>query len=222
MMCGLTSWNYGNSIVEEYDDEFITHLKNTYNVIPIFGHWDTEEQMRNDALVRATDDGFDIMFIQDADEFIYSGSYVELKGHDGYDVGFVPWVTHWKKWGNVLINSSGNVDVGYPQFLVNLNSGVRFRDKRNLQSGFLEKRIDLKYKIQHGSYVLTDRQVKEKISNWGHSNDFDTERWYNDVWMNETSENLHPVNPSAWKTYRYMGDDSLPLELLNWDYSRME
>jgi hypothetical protein len=63
--------------------------------------------------------------------------------------------------------------------------------------------IDTNFKIVHQSWARDDKEIKEKIFNWGHSDDFDRDQYF-DQWcsLNETNyqhfKNFHPLQPSVW------------------------
>jgi hypothetical protein len=74
---------------------------------------------------------------------------------------------------------------------------TRFRDGRCIDRFF----DVVPAKLHHFSWARTDEEVERKITHYHHSNDFDTERWYKDVWLDweEGKGNLHPINPEDLK-----------------------
>ena len=73
------------------------------------------------------------------------------------------------------------------------------------------------------SFVLSDKECFNKISTWSHSHQFDTKKWFNEVWLKWTpnSINIHPVEPSAWSKTVQVDDYKLP-EVLCDDYKLFE
>lgn len=57
--------------------------------------------------------------------------------------------------------------------------------------------------VIHQSWARKEEEIKQKINNWGHRDDFDTLSYY-DFWMklNENNfkeyEDFHPMNPKIW------------------------
>lgn len=57
----------------------------------------------------------------------------------------------------------------------------------------------------HQSWARDEQEIKNKIDNWGHKNDFDTKRFF-EFWKNvDTSnyknvENFHPLETSLWQS----------------------
>jgi hypothetical protein len=47
---------------------------------------------------------------------------------------------------------------------------------------------------------MSDEQMLEKVTTWGHANDFNAERWLKHKWKNWTPEtkNLNPLHPPQW------------------------
>jgi hypothetical protein len=98
------------------------------------------------------------------------------------------------------LTPNGQPICGYPEFAINLKNDVRFSSKRRPnKSKFLI--IPTEHgACYHGSYVLTNEELLQKINTWGHVNDFDKESWYNEKWLKwtEASTNLHLVTPGDW------------------------
>lgn len=217
-------WTYNLNARNQYRNSFdLTVIKNSpyMNKIHIIeGEWDTEEQQRNACAEQAVKDGMEYLIIHDADEFYFFDQFQNLikeiennPNHDYYKVG---WYCFWKDFNHVLLDSSGNRITGYPEFCINLKRGVRFASKRrpNRAGSFILKpEIGVCY---HGSYVLSDEELLQKINTWGHTNDFNKELWYKEKWLKwtENSTDLHLVTPSAWsKAEKFI--DPLPEVISN-------
>ena len=61
--------------------------------------------------------------------------------------------------------------------------------------------------IWHFTWIRTEDELRRKLSSWGHSLDFDTEKYLSDVWRPAPQnwrrlENFHPIYPSTWPKLR--------------------
>lgn len=238
IMCGVNTWTYKQNMQQEYDIDFLMNIQDSFGdkIEIIFGNWITEEDQRNDALEAAKKDGFDFMFIQDADEFLSDSGFQRIKQYvlcyNQSHYYCYPWITFWRDW-SMFFTKNNKPAIAYPEFLVRLDSGVKFKRKRSLNSTMHTKisMVD-QDPIFHGSYVLNDEQIKTKLSCWGHANDFDTVKWYQQVWIHNKPLNggFHPVSPREWTGFEGIKNsvyrDSIPKILrpyieheLEWDYN---
>lgn len=61
----------------------------------------------------------------------------------------------------------------------------------------------------HQSWARKPEEVYQKITNWGHKNDFDIENYFN-FWLSVSEDNyvnfvdLHPFHPKHWKCLKFM------------------
>lgn len=68
--------------------------------------------------------------------------------------------------------------------------------------------------ILHDTWARGEEEVWQKISNWGHKNDFDTEQYFL-FWKSINEENyqeiknFHPINPPAWKALGFVEGQSI-------------
>lgn len=166
--------------------------------------WNTEEEQRNACAEQATKDGMDFLIIHDADEFYFDDDFKMIIQHiidnPNFDYYKIGWKCFWKTFGNILLGENGESIVGYPEFCINLKKKVRFASKRRPTSSEFYTIPPVVGVCYHGSYVLSNEELLQKINTWGHTNDFNKEHWYNEIWVKWTPEmrNLHLVNPSAW------------------------
>jgi len=166
---------------------------------------------RNKIIEKAKNEQFDFMVVQDTDEFVHEEDWDFLLNHyfpdmilGGYDTCAIRLKNFWKSWNNFLVCEEIIVP-GWPgewaTFGVNLANPIRFESSRHIE--YANKcAIQQDVFLYHGSWVLTDEQVRKKISSWGHSKDIDYEKWYNDKWLNWNREttDLHPsIKPHIWK-----------------------
>lgn len=60
------------------------------------------------------------------------------------------------------------------------------------------------YKLIHQSWARKPEEIKMKFRNWGHKDDFDTNKYF-EYWNNLSAENykeyinFHPIHPDQWK-----------------------
>ena len=172
-----------------------------YKIEFIFGEWNTDMEERATCLAKAKNDGFDYLIIQDADEF-YSfedleKNLIEIEKNPDYDIYETPWMCFWKSTDYVLTNRKNSPIVGFPEFAVNCKSGVASVRTRTVQDSVYR----LSGLCYHLSYVLSDEDVYSKIKTWGHTAQFNNEKWYKEKWLqwNLYTRNLHPVSPREWK-----------------------
>lgn len=178
----------------------------------IRGEWNTEEEQRNACVDAAKRDGIDYLIIHDADEFYFHTDFQKLiyyicdnPNHDYYKVA---WYCFWKSFKHILLDEHKNLITGYPEFCINLKNNIRFLSKRRPTSSEFKVIPSDNGICYHGSYVLTNEELLQKINTWGHTNDFDKNYWYNEKWLkwNEDSMDLHLVYPPAWsKAVRFEG-----------------
>jgi hypothetical protein len=202
-------WIYNSSARNQYTDNFDLNiiLESKFNdkVELILGKWDTEEEQRNSCVDAANRDGMDYLIIHDADEFYFHDQFKKIinyiKENPDYDYYKIAWYCFWKSFNYILLDADGHQIAGYPEFAINLKRGVRFESKRrpNKRNNILTitESTGICY---HGSYVLTNEELLQKINTWGHTNDFNKEFWYSEKWLKWTPDmiNLHLVSPSAW------------------------
>jgi glycosyltransferase involved in cell wall biosynthesis len=81
------------------------------------------------------------------------------------------------------------------QQLIATRPSVRFVDNRVVDAWYKEAPVEL----YHFSWARTDDEVKQKISHYAHAGEFDGETWFNEVWLGDKAENLHPKTPETLK-----------------------
>lgn len=215
-------WGYNHSARSTYTNNLdIETIKNSIyadKVEILHGDWLNEQDQRNHCLDKAKSDGMDYLIIQDADEFYLNEDYLKLvnfiKENPNNDVYRCAWISFWKTTDYVVVNENGDDIVGYPQIAININNGVRFKDRRNPNSDSFITIPDII--CYHMSFVLTDEECMTKLKTWGHSHEFNTDSWFNNVWLNWTinTRNMHPIDPKAWSGTK-KNNRILPIELMN-------
>lgn len=206
-------WGYNPSARNQYTNSFdldkirTSRFFDKINIIE--GDWMTEEAQRNACVEQAKKDKINYLMIHDADEFYFNNDFSKIVNfintNPNFDVYKCAWVNFWKGLDYITLSDKGENIVGYPQVVINLDRGVRFKNKRT-PTGSSITNINSDVVCHHASYALTDSELLTKLQTWGHHNDFNIKEWYNEVWLkwDINSTNLHPVSPSAWsKAVKY-------------------
>lgn len=193
-----SSWNYKERQTIKLD---IDYLRSYDKIKIIDGVWDKEEDQRNACLNEAKKDGMDFLAIIDTDEFYFYDDLEKMKKYvfdnQKYSLYRNAWYNFWKD-DFITIKEDGNKIAGYPDTFINLNHNIKFTDKRTTTRDNIGIISDVI--CYHMSYVLSDEELKIKLETWGHTNDFDTKKWYEEVWIrwNENMIHLHPIQPKEW------------------------
>ncbi len=115
------------------------------------------------------------------------------------------WITLFKKTDNGFLYIDNFENFSFGTNLVN-----RYDFARNINCPEI---IGDFYAI-HQSWARTEDEIKQKISNWGHKNDFDVDSFFQ-FWLtlNENNyvnhENFHPLYPKEWKKLEFIECNSL-------------
>lgn len=196
-----------------------------------------EVKCRNYMLDRAKHDGNDCILLQDTDEFLmredydflFNDYYNQMLGI-GCNMATIRCMTFWKNWNYMVVDEDGNAfqstqDMienrryklgSWKNFMLTLNSNLYFEDwdvRNSVKSWILYDVF-----LYHGSWILTDEEVSQKIRMWGHSTDATGEEWrewYEEVWLKWGSESdeisMKNKKFPVWKkAVPYQG--KLPLE----------
>ena len=81
----------------------------------------------------------------------------------------------------------------------------KYKYARRVTTG---RTLPLEYYLIHQSWARTENEILEKITNWGHKNDFDTMSFF-EFWKSITSKNhknfvdFHPLVASDWRTLSF-------------------
>lgn len=165
--------------------------------------WETEEEQRNAGLEYLSD--YDWVIVLDPDEFLDNENWEALKDclelADAKALVVSHQLTYWKD-GYVA-----DPPRDY-QMLIAVRPGVRFVDKRVVNTGYQEIPVFL----HHMSWAKTDKEVWDKITHYAHANDFDTEEWFEDVWK-KWKPGMKDVHPTTPETLHNLIPAKLPPEL---------
>ena len=218
-------WNYNpgaKKFVNKSSLEILKQSKYYDKIVVIEGEWKLDEDERNACLDKAKQDGMDYLITQDADEFYTNEGYKNIiegiKKNPNYDYYTTPWIVFWKNFNYVVVgeNSSRGLICGDVEIALNLRKNVKFVRCRRPNS---KHNINLGVICYHMCFVLTDEECWEKINTWGHSHQFNIQKWYNEIWLNwkSTLLNIHPISPKSWhKTIEFKG--KLPEVLISIEF----
>lgn len=176
-----------NGPTEELDNSY--QLADSAGAKVILHDWRNEQDQRNTGQEYFHD--MDWIIVLDPDEFLSKANWDMLKAHmegDMLEKAFVcdSQSTYWKD-GWVVTPPEE-----YRQIILT-RPEVRFVDKRVVNTGWGYAPVHL----HHFSWARTNEEVWSKISHYGHAQEFDTEKWYKEVWLAGKTSNLHPLTPHA-------------------------
>ncbi|ANE52450.1 hypothetical protein [Flavisolibacter tropicus] len=178
-----------------YEDDF--HLA---NLSPM----QNEVRQRNKLAAFLGDGGWHIQL--DADEYFvdFSGFIKVLQNYKGASkVNIcVPWVTLFKRASNnwLYVNTS---DVNLIEYIPVATMCPKYEYGRR-NGNFNYK---LNYILMHQSWARTIEEIEQKVSNWGHKNDFDTQKFL-EFWKSLDDKNylevsnFHPIAPHIWPSLK--------------------
>jgi hypothetical protein len=165
------------------------------------GRWNDETSQRNELVDIAKSNGFDVMIIQDADEFVSSEDFKKnlkyIETNPGINAFCIPWYIYWRK-THIRIHESSRVHIGTSEcYAMRLVEGSGFRNRRISN---LDHSHKLPGMCHHLAYVYSDDGMKEKLDTWSHSCDLNIERWYELKWYYWSPKTifLHPLWPDGW------------------------
>lgn len=170
-------------------------------------YWENEQEQRNWGLAYLYE--YDYIIIVDPDELYTKESQdILLKRlNDPFDYinkthQKIPtftcceMVTYWKTTDYILDPKDSHLPI------IALDpKQVRFSDKRGCRmksdgSGYVSQCEPLSGVVTHHlSWVKSDQKVKEKIETYAHSGDFNTDYWFNEVWLKWKLEEKKPCRP---------------------------
>lgn len=110
-----------------------------------------------------------------------------------------PWVTMYKSIDNgyLIIDNSDSSKIEFVPIATN-----KPKYEYGRKNGYFN--IITNFQIIHQSWARTAAEIKDKINNWGHKEDFDTQQYYN-KWLKLdhdnylTYKNFHPIVGSNWE-----------------------
>lgn len=171
------------------DDKTLTIAKEKADTV-IRQTWLTEQDQRNTGQILHADK--DWVIVLDPDEFLpkidWNRLKVFLETTDADAVVCEGQHTYWKN-GWVA-----DPPKDYQQ-LIAVRPYVNFIDKRVVNSAYVVAPIW----VHHFSWARTNEEVRRKITHYAHAKDFDTEKWFNEVWKKWKPgvQDVHPVTPDT-------------------------
>jgi hypothetical protein len=197
------------------DDATGAILERLRNDIPhmriLAGTWACEEDMRNDGLDSARREGFDILYIIDADEFFADGMLGQARKMIARD----PASDCWSMRIRVPFRRPDRVidrDDEYLPLAVRIKTGIVF-DRRRLPN---VKRVSLPEAITcyNMGFLLPDARMYEKTRTWSHHHELPL-RWFEDKWLGwtPTTTDLHTRVPPLWPATRVHDPELYPRTL---------
>lgn len=111
------------------------------------------------------------------------------------------WITLFKKDINGFIYVDN--ESSHSRVHIASTDGFRFKPSKG------ELMIKSPFKILHQSWARSEEEVYQKIKNWGHNSDFDTERYFK-FWTTvnvdnyKLIKNFHPLYGPYWKNLQYI------------------
>lgn len=158
-------------------------------------NWRTEQEQRNWGMGRLADSDWVLIF--DADEFLtpedwaYFHTLLREVSPSSSCLVADSMLTYWKDMDHVWEPP----DFHKPIIAANPRKAVFF-DKRCITEQMM---FQAKVTLHHLSWVKTDEEVARKIKTWMHAKDFDTERWYRDIWLKWTPEMKENIRPYGFE-----------------------
>jgi len=113
------------------------------------------------------------------------------------------WITLFKKTQNGYLYIDNEEDFSFATNVVGAHffgRDLASKTNREIYAGF---------EVIHQSWAREPEEIYQKINNWGHKDDFDTEAYF-EFWMNVNEANytqftnLHPVYPEDWKCLKFI------------------
>ena len=93
-------------------------------------------------------------------------------------------------------------------FITNQSNYTYTRNNQSVRNHFTN------INVIHQSWARTEDEIKMKIKNWGHRDDFNTQEYFN-FWKNLSStnfmnyRNVHPIAPEVWNELHFLPSDTI-------------
>jgi hypothetical protein len=159
--------------------------------------------------------------VHDADEFYFHKDFEKLKEiikKEPYlEMYGVKGIVFWKSFkyfvkcmqGVDRGASTGGIVSGIYDAVLNLHTIVRHAYFRQTWAIYYKIIHETDLLMYHAAYVLTNEELLKKIKTWAHTNDFNVDKWYNEIWLPWTleSKNLHLIRPEIFiQAEKYIGE----------------
>lgn len=187
--------------IKEYDKEHKINIYRDSFYVPNLPPLECDTRERNMLARFMGEGGWHVQV--DSDEY-----FLDFKGFCNYlrslDINqdtlvFGQWITMFKQNNNdhFLINAKESVPLA--------TNNPKYRIIRVAESG---EAVYTAFKVLHQSWARNDDEIKLKLINWGHKNDFDVETYFK-FWnlVNKQTftyfKNFHPFHPEFWPFLEY-------------------
>ncbi len=100
-------------------------------------------------------------------------------------------------------------------FITNQSKNLHTRRSFNIRNHFTN------INVVHQSWARSEDEIQFKINNWGHKDDFDTQKYF-EFWKNLNSDNylefknVHPIVPEVWDKLHFMNCSSIDEFIYNY------
>lgn len=174
---------------EEVPEDRTLKLATAGGAVPILSTWENEESQRNTGVSLLED--CDWVLVLDPDEATLSRDwnklYEFLETAEGDAYVCEKQITYYK---------DGIIDPPeeYRQIIA-VRPWVKFVDKRVVSTSYGIAPVTL----HHFSWRRSDSEIWNKITHYAHAPEFNKEKWFNEVWLADKRENVHPLTPEALK-----------------------
>jgi hypothetical protein len=183
------------------------------------GAWESQEEIRNDALNILRKYKSEYCFVVDADEFYPDEMlpellyYIEKNVPDGY-VAWVKTKTPFKQMNYLIETERARLAVA-----TKINDNTFFSDKTGRQPSGKKFKIPDNFYFWHLGYVLPDTRMYEKVKTYGHAQELPV-NWYEEKWINWSphTTDMCRKDPQRWPYTIKINPYILPSILHNHPY----
>ena len=174
----------------------------------------------------------------DVDEYIYDFEKIVKYLRKYWYLTLFPQITP-ISFGGKLVTLFKKISDGYLiinnnerfHFITNQRTYTYIRNNDRIKSHFSN------VTVIHQSWARNDDEIRTKITNWGHRNDFDVSEYFQ-IWQKLSSKNyglyknFHPISPKVWDELIFFPAESIddllckysssyPQELIELDWKKM-
>jgi hypothetical protein len=191
------------NIIKFYFDNFY---------IPSLTPMECESRERNMVLKKL---GYGWKIQLDVDEYIYDFKEVAKFLNKYWYLNLFPKITPICIQGRIITLykevSNGYLFIDNKEFfpfITNQSYNVHTRSNKEIRNHFSN------INVIHQSWARSEDQIQDKITNWGHRDDFDTQNYF-EFWKSlsasnySTVKNIHPITPEEWNELSFLPSDSI-------------
>lgn len=218
---GERPWGHKNAPITKSVNQFNNLVANLVDDT-IVDYWETEADQRNAAMEYMRQQGFDYVWMLDADEIFAPRTIPKILAcvlqNPATDVFFVRHNVYWK-----TPEYRVELDCDYKGLTV-VKANVPFTTLRNFDDNKYSAKV-FPYSTdaicEHMSYVRTDEEMERKLKFFSHNHEV-REGWFENVWKAWKPEdtNIHPCRAEMFK--RAVDINSVPADHKSWHPAQME